>query len=304
LGYDPSKDRVVAASDLRDLLDEAQAFYHLNLNGGLNAQPARLWGKEVKKWETIPVIHNDRQIDQIMGMVEEKTLTTAGIKMFNCLWYGHADNLAAIISRNASTDAEGRRRRGKKRSVRLRFKVKYNPADLTEIHVYDPELRDYVTLECKEEFLRGLSKKHFDVLQRWAEIQNLAFNTPEDRKIARATLNRVIREAAPHVAQKHRAKFAALLDNGAGAEMSGNIVVAHVPSTYSGMAPVTGHETAVATRSDGGAKPKGAPGRKRRKTAKPKPKASTPPAPTTGSPANFGAKTSRRSAADQDWSGL
>ncbi|NWN33580.1 hypothetical protein GY663_30860, partial [Klebsiella michiganensis] len=89
-----------------------------------------LWEKELRKWETIPVIHNDRQIDQIMGMVEEKTLTTAGIKMFNRLWYGHPENLAAIIARNAPDDPKGRRRRGKKASVRLRFKVKYNPANL------------------------------------------------------------------------------------------------------------------------------------------------------------------------------
>ena len=114
-----------------------------------------------------------------------------------------------------------------------------------------------MTLECKEEFLRGLSKKHFDVLQRWAEVQNLAFNTPEDRKLARATLNDVIRAVAPHVAQKHRNKFAALVEGGAGAETGGNIVVAHVPSSYRGMASVTAHETAVATRSDGGAKPRG-----------------------------------------------
>jgi putative transposase len=306
LGYDPSIDQVVCASDLRELLAEAQAFYHLQVLEGLNAQPARLWEKEVKKWETVPVIKNDRQIDQIMGMVEEKTLTTAGIKMFNSLWYGHPENLEAIIARNACEDAKGRTRRGKKRSVRLRLKVKYNPADLTQIHVYDPRLGDYVTLECKEEFLRGLSKKHFDTLRRWAEIQNLAFNTPEERKLARATLNQVIREAAPHVAQKHRNKFAALVEGGAGAETSGNIVVAHVPSTYSGMAAVTGHETAVATRSDGGAKPHGPPSRKgkgkRAGNVRPQPAALLPP--TTGSPVNFAKGSTRSSVADQDWTGL
>ncbi|WP_204352038.1 hypothetical protein, partial [Klebsiella pneumoniae] len=61
LGYDPAKDRVVAASDLRALLDEAIAFYHVEVHSGVNAQPARLWEKELRKWETIPVIHNDRQ---------------------------------------------------------------------------------------------------------------------------------------------------------------------------------------------------------------------------------------------------
>ncbi len=306
LGYDPAKDRVVAASDLRALLDEAIAFYHVEVHSGVNAQPARLWEKELRKWETIPVIHNDRQIDQIMGMVEEKTLTTAGIKMFNRLWYGHPENLAAIIARNAPDDPKGRRRRGKKASVRLRFKVKYNPANLTEIHVYDPTLRDYVTLVCKEEFLHGLSKKHFDVLEQWAEHQNLAFNTPEERKLARATLNHVIREAAPHVAQKHRNRFAALVEGGAGADTSGSIVVAHVPSSYSGMAPVIGHETAVATRSDGGVKPKGP--RARKASGKPKRAVHTPAkkltAPTTGEPVNFTRAAGHGARPDQDWSGL
>lgn len=304
LGYDPSKDRVVTASDLRELLAEAQAFYHLNLHAGLNAQPARLWEKEVRKWETIPVIKNDRQIDQIMGMVEEKTLTTAGVKMFNQLLYGHPENLKAIISRNAPADASGRKRHGKKRSVRLRFKVKYNPADITHLHVYDPVLGDYVTLECKEEFLHGLSKKHLEELQAWTKIHNLAFNTPEDRKVARALLNEAIQKAAPHVTQKRRNKFAALLEGGAGAETSGNIAVAHVPSTYSGMAPVTAHETAVATRSDGGAKPRGPRSRKRKASGKVTSQPIALPAPTTGRPANFTNMPARISAADQDWSGL
>lgn len=304
LGYDPSHDKVVSAAVLRDLLAEALAFYHLNLHSGLNAQPARLWEKEVKKWETIPVIKDDRQIDQIMGMVEEKTLTTSGIKMFNRFWYGHPSNLESIIARNASEDAIGRRRHGKKRSVRLRVKVKYNPADLTHIQVYDPQLRGYVELECKEEFLQGLSKKHLDVLAAWTEMQNLAFNTPEERKIARATLNQAMRRAAPEVAQKHRNKFAALLEGGAGAEAGGNIVVAHVPSTYSGMAPVTGHETAVATRSDGGMRPKGPRSRGSRTGAKRSPKPVSFLAPQTGTRAHFGNTAGKKLVADQDWSGL
>ncbi|MBB5711872.1 DDE-type integrase/transposase/recombinase [Sphingomonas xinjiangensis] len=304
LGYDASKDTVVAASDLRELLAEALAFYHINLHNGLNAQPARLWEKELKKWETIPVFVDDRQIDQIMGMVEEKTLTTAGIKMFNCVWYNQPHNLEAIISRNAADDASGRRRRGKKRSVGLRFKVKYNPADLSQVHVYDPSLGDYVTLECKEDFLRGLSKKHLDALLKWVEVQNLAFNTPHDRKIARATLNEAIRDAAPHVAQRQRNAFAALIDRGAGAETSGNIVVSHVPSSYSGMAPVTGHETAVATRSDGGRKPRGPRNRNARGRRKADSPVAAPLLPTTGGAVSFSDATSSECAADRDWSGL
>jgi putative transposase len=239
-----------------------------------------------------------------MGMVEEKTLTTAGIKMFGRIWYGHPQNLEAIISRNAAEDATGRRLRSKKHSVRLRVKVKYNPADLTHIHVYDPILGDYVSLECKEEFLRGLSKKHLDALIRWTEIQNLAFNTPEQRKIARATLNKAIRDAAPHLTRRHRAKFAGLVESGAGADTTGNIAVAHVSSSFCGMAGVTGHETAVATRSDGGREPRGP----RRRNGQARRNSDSPtdstPIPVTGAPASFANPTSPTRPADRDWSGL
>lgn len=303
LGYNPSTDKVISASQLRELLAEQVAFYHLNHHEGLHAQPARIWQKQVQKYGTIPVIKNDRQIDQIMGMVEEKTLTTAGIKMFGRYWYGHSEHLEAIIARNACDDADTRKRRGRKRSVRLRVKVKYNPADVSQIHVYDPRLSDYVTLECKEEFLRGLSRKHLDTLERWTSIQNIAFNTPEERKNARAILNEVIRRAAPHVAKKHRAKFAALVEGGAGADDSGTVTFAHTPSVYGGMGQVTGHETAVATRTDGGAKPSG-PRPPVAKRGKSKQGPRVTPVITSGSQADSAVRRSLPLAADDDWSGL
>lgn len=300
LGYDPTKEKVVLLSDLRDLLAEAVAYYHLT-GGKDGVQPARLWEKGVRRIGAIPVIRDDRIIDQLMGRVVEATLTTSGVKLFNRLEYTDLDAVTAMLNRMAGTSPKGRRRR-RTGTARIRVKVKFNPADLSRIHVFDHVLQEYVTLVCREEYVVGLSLRHHEVLEDWTKAQNIAFSTPEQRKLARSTLNRLIREAAPSVAMRHRRKFAELVP-GVSEGPIGDVAIAHAPSTYSGMAPTIGHDVAIATRTDGGMIPSGPRSRAHRAKKAASPRTRTLPVPTSGKVAKFDAMPARP-ATDADWGGL
>jgi putative transposase len=308
LGLKPCKVKAVLASDIRALLAEVVAYWHLRLHRGINAQPARLWEKAVRKrGGSIPVIRDHNKLDQMMGQVVETTLTTSGVTMFGDLGYTDREQVDDLLNRLAGTSPKGRTK-SFGQTARVRVKVKYNPANISRVHVYDRSRGDYATLTCTDEnYVRGLSLKHHDAVKAWVACQNLAFNTPNDRKRARASLNQAIRERAPQLAMRHRKKFAALVEGGAGGSFVDGVAVAHAPSSYSGMAPTIGHETAVATRSDKGQLSKTPAPRKRRpsKSGSARSPNAVSPHATTGKPADFTLATGRAAIpGGGDWSGL
>lgn len=297
LGYDPTKQRVILASAFRECLAEAIAFYNTNINDGIGAQPARLWEKEVAKWGAPPVIRDDGRIDQLMGKVVERTLTTAGIELLKGLSYNEGTGVSAdsLLSRLAGKHPKGRLVRIRA-SKRIRVKVKYNPANLSVIQVWVEN--DYVTLRCTDtEYARNLSEKHHETILEWVDKQNLAFNTPADRALARATLNQAICDAAPWMAMRHRKKVARIVETGAMGD--------HVHSEWSDYGEAIPHNPSLATRKDGGAIPAG-PGKgkqkRRRRIAKADPKL---PVPGTGEVSKvMKAPPAATRPHGGDWSGL
>ena len=253
LGYDPSKQKAVLLSKLKELLAEAVAYYHLEINTGVGAQPARLWEKETKRLGPPAVIRDAAQLDLIMGKTATATLTTNGVEIFKGLVHNTPANTSALLGRLSSRAPKGRHKRIAT-SARVKVKVKYNPVNILDVNVYDPVLGDYVPLRCTDEnYADGLSERHHETLLAWTEAENIAFNTPSERRIARATLNAVIREAAPEMAVRHRKRAARLIETGTIKDDAGN---PHVPSEFSFVGQAVPHRTAVADRKDGGVAPK------------------------------------------------
>ena len=128
-------------------------------------------------------------------------------------------------------------------------------ADFVVDHIaVDPVLEDYVPLRCTdEEYAEGLSERHHETLVAWTEAENVESNTPRERRLARATLNAVIREAAPEMATRHLKRAARIVETGAIKDEAGN---PHVPSEFSFVGQPVPHRTAVADRKDGGTAPK------------------------------------------------
>lgn len=255
LGYNPRKTRPVMLSDLRVLVAEAVAFWHLKPYRRVGGPPALMWEKAVRRRGGIPVIRDDSKLDQLMGEVVETSLTTSGVMMFG-RQYTHRQRVELLLNHMVGTSPTGRVKR-LTQTARVKVKVKYNPADVTHVHVYDRTTGEYVTLECADRYVHGLSKQHLDALAAFAKLRNRSFMSPEDTAIARAMLNDFIREAAPALALRHQKKFAKLVNKGIGAQPSGGVATTHAPSSYSGMMPVIDHDTGLLTRTDAGQIPKG-----------------------------------------------
>lgn len=273
MGYDPSKDAVLTVEEIEDLIWEAISYYHIELHSGIGRPPADLWRQDMEAFR-IPVIGDDRQLDRMVGTtVPSRTLTKSGVSLFG-LQYHDPGVTGGLLEDLAGTASVRGRRKG---SATVTVKVKFNPANLAEIHVWNAVRKTYVTLPCVDErYSDGISLWHHQQIQRWAKETGLDFSTEEERLLARAQLNRRILESAPELRGKQRKAAARLLHppKVLKAPEGHGVTLAHAPSRHDGLAPVIPHEPLAPARLDAET-PATRPPRAKRKAAKSGPSAAS-----------------------------
>ena len=288
MGYDPSKDAVLTINQLERLIHEAIAVYHVSYHKGARGIPAHLWQQDMDA-HRISIIGDDRRLDQMMGAVEaSRSVTTSGISLFGLRYHDQAKVNGLLEDLIAFQPVRGQR----KGSATVSVKVKYNPANLTEVHAWNRRRNTYVTLPCADErYASGISLWHHRKLGEWARNKSLEFNTETDRLLARAQLMEEIEAAAPHLKGAARAAMRRIL-TGAKVEQphASGVTIAYAPSRHDGMAPVIEHELLADSRTDQGQTPIRPPRPKKSKSPRyrkpsrsPKPR----PLPETGLLADF-----------------
>lgn len=278
MGYDPSKDAVLTLEELEELLHEAIAVYHVSHHTGVDAPPAQLWQQDMEA-HGISVIGDERLLDKALGAVMPCRVTTSGVALFG-LRYHDEDKVGALLEELIAFEPIRGQRKG---SAVVTVKVKYNPANLAEIHVWNRRRNTYVTLPCEDErYAAGMSFWHHRKLQEWAKNRGLAFNTGVERLVARANLIERIEASAPHLKGKARNAMRRFLNGPKVQKPSGSPVIAYAPARHDGLAPIIEHDLLAGNRADGGQapkrparpkKPKSGPRKRTRKSSK----ALTPP---------------------------
>ena len=114
------------------------------MHSGIGAQPARLWQADVDA-HGIDMIGDDRRLDAMMGAVEhQRRVTRSGVSLFGLQFHDQAKVGGLLQDLISSEPVRGQR----KGSAVVTVKVKYNPANLSEIHVLNHRRNRYVTLPC------------------------------------------------------------------------------------------------------------------------------------------------------------
>lgn len=255
MGYDPTRDAVLTIAEIEDLIWEAIGFYHINIHSGVGAPPAQLWQREMAL-HGIDVIGDDSQLDKLLGAVKRDcTLTKSGLLLFNLVFHDPA-KVGGLLDDLAGSEPK---RGGRKGSATATVKVKYNPANFSEIHVWNRRRNRYVTLPCEDEtYINGLSLWHHQKIQEWAKLAGYEFSTEEQRLIARAQLASRIRDAAPQLKLKQRRSLARLLASPTIASLAGSsVTLEHAPARHDGLAPVIKHDVLAQQREDGDILPLG-----------------------------------------------
>lgn len=247
LGYDPAKDAVLTAEELEDLIWEALCYYHIEEHSELGRPPADLWEQDSKSG--IPIIGDDRLLDKLLGKVVGRKLTRSGVELLG-LRYHDQRITEGLLADLIALEPVRTQRKG---SATASVKVKYNPENLAEVHVWNQRRNQYETLPCTDRtYASGVSEWQHRKLQGWVRKQGLAFSSEADRVAARATLVSKIQQASPALLSKHRRALARLKRSPAIASLQGNgVVLAYAPARHDGMAPVIVNETLSTERLDG-----------------------------------------------------
>lgn len=249
LGYDPSKDAVLTVEELEDLIWQAISYYHIEEHSSLRRPPADLWKHDSEAYG-IPVISDDRQLDRMLGALKQGAkLSRSGVTLFGLQYHDPFTTEGLLEDLIASEPV----RAGRKGSATATVKIKYNPANIAEVHVWNQRRNQYVTLPCADDrYAEGFSLWQHDKLREWSKQKGLEFSSQEQRLLARAALITEIQKSGPALTAKQRRAAARLKQSPKIAALNGaGVVMAHAPARHDGMAPIIEHEPLATSRIDG-----------------------------------------------------
>jgi putative transposase len=200
------------------------------------------------------MIGDDTQLEKMLGAVKYPCcVTRSGVELFGLVFHDEA-KVSALLEDLVGYEPVRSRREG---SATARVKVKYNPACLSEIHVWNRRTNRYVTLPCADEtYGQGVSLWHHRQLQQWSALKGEQFSTQADRLRVRANMISTLEELAPTLKGKERRALARLENSPKVQSLGGGeVALAYAPSRHDGLATVIEHDLLAPERSDGGQKP-------------------------------------------------
>jgi putative transposase len=266
MGIDPQETAILTLEELECLIQEAICLYHYEEHSELNAPPAQVWMEQAKE-HGVSGFDNLNTLDQMVGALRDGCrVARTGVKFQN-LRYFDENAVGALLDDLAGLAPQRNQPKG---SASFTAKIKYNPANLGQIHVWNARRNTYVTLPCLEPaYASGLSMFQHKFLTDWAKLKGRDFSSPEDRLAARAALSCLVAEFAPDLNARSRRVLARLRHSPIVHSLQGDTVsLAYAAARHDGLAPVIPHDTLSSFRADGG-QPSSRPPRAASKKAKP-----------------------------------
>lgn len=263
---DPRKDAVLTLDQAEALLASAVAVYHQELHRTLGDTPLNVWTKGVRAQGGVQVIGDDRLLEKMVGAHTDRTLSRSGISLFGLQYHAPA-LVGPLLEQLAGREPSRRRREG---SATAKVTVKYNPANLGEVHIWNRVAGTFETLPCTDpDYAGGLSKWRHERIQEWE--REVVCVDEDDRRERRLALRSQIEGASSAKAiARDKAKLARLLSSPRIEQIaSGHLRVAYAQPRHDGMAPTIPTAPLAPERADDHAKPvRPARGQRRRKVEK------------------------------------
>lgn len=149
--YDPAKNAIIP---FNTLLETVHVFiidyYSQRKHRGVKDIPARRWNAAIEQYPPVlPARREDLQV--LLGDIEFRTIQSNGIALFDLTY---------------NDDALAHLRKGRKGD---RFKIKYDPSDISVIYVLDPDNDKFIPVPAEnQQYTKGLSLWQHKVIQRYA----------------------------------------------------------------------------------------------------------------------------------------
>lgn len=126
-------------------------LYHQQVQRGVRDIPYRRWSEAIAEWPPNLPRRAD-ELDVLIGCVERRRITSSGIELFTLRY--NCPELSLI--RRALGEGE-------------KAQLKYDPNDLSVIHVLDPARKLYVPVPAlDQEYTRQLTLYQHEIIRRYA----------------------------------------------------------------------------------------------------------------------------------------
>ena len=225
LGHDPEKEACVTVRELEALVNAAIAEYHISPHSGLqDRQPALMFEKSVAK-HGIDLIHDLAGFQrEIMDVVPGVQLSNTGLRLFN-LRYHCIRGVPSLLEDLVAVEP---RRQSHAEAVAT-VKVKYDPQDISVVHVWNRVKKTHITLRCSDEtYADGMPLWFHNQLLERAREEAAAFNTEAERIAFRSRRIKAIRNISPEAKHRERITLARLYEIPRLRQITGNLVHLHM----------------------------------------------------------------------------
>lgn len=221
LGYNAEDHAVVMLDELEAVANQIIAEYNTAPHSGIGGkQPAAIFQTDINRYGINNITDFDSYRRDTMEIAEDVQLSPSGIRLFGLRYH---DIRAVPDLLNDLVPMEPRRRRRDDATATVH--VRYDPADISIIHVWNRKNRKYVALQCADErYADGMPLWLHKKIQEVAKAEGAAFNTEEERQSMRGRLVQAIRSISPRALAESRKRVAQLLEIPRIKKATGNIV--------------------------------------------------------------------------------
>ena len=219
--YDGEKLAVCTMAELDAFVNKVAAEYNTEPHSGLGGrQPLLVFQKSARVHGIDMMDDPERFRIDIMDVKEDVRLESTGLRLLG-LRYHCAINVPKLIDDNFPFEAA--RPQHKKRTVHTR--VKFNPADISVVYVWSKAEKRYLPLKCSDpDYADGMPLWLHEQIAEAARKEGLAFNTAEERAVARAERVAAIRAITAKSLKADRDMLGRLADIPRNRQIIGNVV--------------------------------------------------------------------------------
>jgi putative transposase len=174
--YDPKKNAIISMQTLERVIHTFIVdVYHQDLHRGIDDIPARRWEIGIKDFPpALPF--NAEELNVLLGHIEHRSISSSGVEMWG-LYYNDL-SLSQIKSHTKKGDT---------------VKIKYDPTDISLIHVYDQISNRYIPIPAvAQEYTRGLSLWQHKVIKREARLAVKDYVDIEELCLAKERIQKII----------------------------------------------------------------------------------------------------------------
>lgn len=176
--YDPEKHALISMNNLdRVIHNWIVDVYHRSHHRGIDDVPARRWEIGTKNFPpALP--YSAGELEVLLGHVDHRVISPSGIELFG-LYYNDPCLLAL----------RGNNKKGEK------FKVKYDPMDISLVHVYDSKTNRYLPVPAvDQDYTNGLTLWQHKVIKREARANVQDYVNIVDLCLAKDRIQKMVDE--------------------------------------------------------------------------------------------------------------